>query len=347
MASSHWAGAVHPHLFPVSQEFREQSQEQSRTRKRACSKHPQDWPLSCGTQCSATPQSQRHRENEVRKVKMWQSSSWGKGEKAESCHTGSDCKGENRGPKCRGGQFPLSMSIDKGEGRETQISQQRGRSWHPPRFPCRTSTNKHAEPEPRGQICFSARFQSQGENRKDRRGRRRRGRDTHALGQIRWETAQPLTRNWHIVFYEVQDVSGSAGSLSTSAQLWAAGFQAGGVRSEKATGEGKLFQTISTQVKARGANSSWSESSQLAAVFSPVCLGYWALRERERSVCCVCVCVCVCVYTSIHLGMGGVEEGVGTALGLFEDDNTHFWSPRGWGKTQLAPVGAESPAPHS
>ena len=49
-ASSHWAGAVHPHLFPVIQEFREQSQEQSRTLKRACSKHPQDWPFSCGTQ---------------------------------------------------------------------------------------------------------------------------------------------------------------------------------------------------------------------------------------------------------------------------------------------------------
>ena len=79
-------------------------------------------------------------------------------------------------------------------------------------------------------------------------------------------------------------------------------------------------------MKARGANS-WSKSSQRAAVFSPVCLGYWALREREREreVCvCMCVCVCVCVYTSIHLGMGGVEEGVGTALGLFEDDNTHF-----------------------
>lgn len=72
-------------------------------------------------------------------------------------------------------------------------------------------------------------------------------------------------------------------------------------------------------MKARGANSSWSKSSQLAAVFFPVCLGYWAQRERERGV-----CVCVCVHASVHLGMGGVEEGVGTALGLFEDDNTHF-----------------------
>ena len=58
---------------------------------------------------------------------------------------------------------------EKGEGRETQISQQRGRSWHPPRFPCRTSTNKHAEPK--GQICFSARFQSCAPGVREKTGR--------------------------------------------------------------------------------------------------------------------------------------------------------------------------------
>ena len=71
-------------------------------------------------------------------------------------------------------------------------------------------------------------------------------------------------------------------------------------------------------MKARGANSSWSKSSQLAAVFFPS-LPRLLGTERERGV-----CVCVCVHASVHLGMGGVEEGVGTALGLFEDDNTHF-----------------------
>lgn len=38
--------AVHPHLFPMIQEFREQSQEQSRTLKGAWSLDPQDWTLS-------------------------------------------------------------------------------------------------------------------------------------------------------------------------------------------------------------------------------------------------------------------------------------------------------------
>lgn len=47
---------------------------------------------------------------------MFQSSSWGKGKKAESCHIGSYCKGENHRPKCRGGQFPLSVSIERGKG---------------------------------------------------------------------------------------------------------------------------------------------------------------------------------------------------------------------------------------
>lgn len=37
--------------------------------------------------------------------------------------------------------------LRRGKGGETQISQQRGRSWHPPRFPKGTSTNKHAEPK--------------------------------------------------------------------------------------------------------------------------------------------------------------------------------------------------------
>jgi len=63
-----------------------------------------------------------------------------------------------------------SISVHwEGEGRETQISQQRGRSWHPPQFSCRTSTNKHAELK--GQICFSARFQSCAPGVREKTGR--------------------------------------------------------------------------------------------------------------------------------------------------------------------------------
>lgn len=54
-------------------------------------------------------------------------------------------------------KFPLSTSIEKGEGRERRFpSNVAGLGTSS--VPRRTSTNKHAEPK--GQIRFSARFQS-------------------------------------------------------------------------------------------------------------------------------------------------------------------------------------------
>lgn len=67
-----------------------------------------------------------------------------------------------------------------------------------------SSTNKHSKLP--GQTCFSARFQSSASERERKQegwglGARKRdecrrdGRGMRNLGQIRWESAQPLTRN--------------------------------------------------------------------------------------------------------------------------------------------------------
>lgn len=58
-------------------------------------------------------------------------------------------------PKAR---FLPSTAVEKGAGREIQIPQQHGRSWRPALLLGWISTNKH--PQQKGQICFSARFQS-------------------------------------------------------------------------------------------------------------------------------------------------------------------------------------------
>lgn len=69
------------------------------------------------------------------------------------------------------------------------------------------------------------------------------------------------------------------------------GFQAGGVKPKKVTGEDKLFQTVSTQMKPRGAKPPWRKSSQLAAVFVPAHLGHWPSS----------VCACAGTQARAHI----------------------------------------------
>lgn len=113
-ASSPWARAGHPPLFPMIQEFREQSQDQSRAQKGPRSEHPQDPPFFRGTQGSAAPESQSPGGKEVRKVKPGPRSRRARGKRAESRRrAGSDCGGENRGP----GFLPRRPRRREGRGR--------------------------------------------------------------------------------------------------------------------------------------------------------------------------------------------------------------------------------------
>lgn len=113
-------------------------------------------------------------------------------------------------------RFPLSTTMERGDGRQSQISQQCGRSWQPPQFPAELpQINIRAEGTDLLLSKISKLYARVERKQEGSRGRRRRRRGMLTSRQIRWETSQPFTRNRHIIFYEVRNVLGGVGSPGT------------------------------------------------------------------------------------------------------------------------------------
>lgn len=172
------------------------------TRTGACSQDPQDWAFS-SQELSVQP-GYSHWDTctmESEKQKSQQHRGRGGGEeKAKLYNSRNIYRRETVNPKA---SFPPPhTAMEKGEGRKLRFP-----GW-PAEWqvlvPTSSSTNKHSELP--GQTCFSARFQSSASERerkqegcgvgaRKRDGCRRDRRGMRNLGQIRWESAQPLTRN--------------------------------------------------------------------------------------------------------------------------------------------------------
>lgn len=157
---------------------------------------PRLGPFFPRTQCSATPSSKRHGQNEVRKLKTVTVIVEGKERKVNHAALEAAAKGKTMGQNAGEARFPLSTTIEREDGRKSQISQQCGRSWQPPQFPAELpQINIRAEGTDLllskiSKLCTRVERKQEGS-----RGRRRRRRGMFTSRQVRWETSQPLTRN--------------------------------------------------------------------------------------------------------------------------------------------------------